>query len=244
MTRPTVQIFSLKLDAPGAGGEDDVALLDAAERARAERFRFDRHRRRFVAAHAGTRRCLSQALGQPARSLRLHCREHEKPRLLNAPSWAFNLSHSGELALVAVSDAAAVGVDVEMVRDLPDFDAVAREVFASDELAELASLPFADRAQGFFRAWTRKEAVIKTTGEGFRADLKSFSVSLRPGGDVRFVRPPPAVPGSTWGLRHLDPGANAIGAVAMAVPGDDGAFDLVTHDELAVTCTAIDTTNG
>ncbi len=215
MTRPQVQIFVLNLDEKDAGGQADVMLLDATERARAERFHFARDRTRFVAAHAGLRRTLGAKLDAPPAALSLVTRPNVKPRFAASTGWHFNLSHSGGVALVAVTDAGPVGVDVEVLRDLPDMAAVAQEVFTPDERSALFALPQHDRAAGFFRAWTRKEAVIKATGEGFAADLKAFGVTLGPDAPAGFARPPAVAGGCHFALEHVDPGCGAVAAVAV-----------------------------
>lgn len=237
-SRALVQLFVLDLEAPGAGGAHDLELLDAYERSRVERLRFKRHKNHFIASHAGLRRCLSAVTGQAPDALKIVGPEHEKPQLVRRhPDKAacfFNLSHSGRIALVGVSQDGPVGVDVEVLRDLPDVDSVARQVFRDEEMAALAALPPEQKTRGFFRAWTRKEAVIKTTGEGFRADLKSFGVTLDSDQEASFLCEPGAVAGSTWGLAHASVGPGAVGAVAMLVPGEDPSFDLVVSPKHAV----------
>ncbi|MEO1576512.1 MAG: 4'-phosphopantetheinyl transferase superfamily protein [Pseudomonadota bacterium] len=232
--RPAVQLFVLDLDAPDAGGPGDLALLDAHESARAGRLRFEKHRLRFIASHAGLRRSLAAVTGQAPDEVRIIAAEHEKPHLADDAGWHFNLSHSGPLALVAASRAGPLGVDVEQLRELADRDTVARQVFCTEELEALAALAPDQKTRGFFRAWTCKEAVIKTTGEGFRADLKAFGVTLHPDHAVSFVRAPAPVSGASWGLAMVDVGPGAMAAVSMLVPGDDPSFDLVMASAHAV----------
>jgi 4'-phosphopantetheinyl transferase len=160
----------------------DEALLDDKERLRSRRFLRSADCSRFVLAHAALRLLLAGALGVEPASVRYVSGVHGKPRL--APGLVpleFNLSHSEGVALVAVARDRAVGVDVEHVRDMPDALNIAATHFSAAERAELRALSSADRRAGFFYCWTRKEAVIKTSGEGLSRALDSFDVDLAPG---------------------------------------------------------------
>jgi 4'-phosphopantetheinyl transferase len=165
----------------GSEGDADASLLDEDERRRAAAFKFDVDRRRFIAAHAALRMVLSQATGLGPRALRLEMDAAGKPHL-EASDWQFNLSHSDDLALLAVARGIVLGVDVERIRPLKRN--AAREETGQDETLALAerhyspaenqhlrTLSGADRDRGFFLCWTRKEAVVKAIGTGIFTDL-------------------------------------------------------------------------
>jgi 4'-phosphopantetheinyl transferase len=155
----------------------DGAALSADEQARAARLLMPDARRRFVASRARLREILAQITGIDAAALTFGTGEHGKPYLSgvdDAPQ--FNLAHSGDLALVAVSDR-PVGVDLEQVRPLANMAQMADMSFTDEERAVLWSLDEAARTAAFFRLWTRKEAVMKAHGAGFRL-AKTFSVPL------------------------------------------------------------------
>jgi 4'-phosphopantetheinyl transferase len=165
------------------------ALLDRNERAQSERFRFDRERRRYLVSHVAVRHILSRYLDAEPADLRFVQEAQGKPILdpgHHPERLHFNLTHGGELALLAVTGAGPVGVDVEPVRHLDDALSVARHFFAADEAAAFRSVhgtPAED--ESFFRCWTRKEAFIKAIGEGLSFPLDAFTVSLLPGEPVR-----------------------------------------------------------
>jgi 4'-phosphopantetheinyl transferase len=172
-----VHVVSVPLDGlmPGA-----LEVLDDEERARAARFVFDRHRSRFIAAHACLRLLLGQYIGQAPGGLRFAVGARGKPRLLDGGTDVrFNLSHSGDLALIAVSVGIEVGVDIEQGRPDALLD-LARRFFAPGEVAALEALPMAEQAGAFVRGWTRKEAFIKALGDGLSFPLDQFEVSLAP----------------------------------------------------------------
>ena len=173
---PGVRIWLIDLDAPGA--EDGVALLSSDETARAARFVFDRHRRRFVAGRAALRRILGAETGHAPETLTFAYNPAGKPLLDGAaPAVYFNLSHSDQWALVAVTHLGAVGVDIEKARPLPDVLRLAETAFSTAEREELRNVPVPCQQDAFFAGWTRKEAYIKARGNNL-ASLHDFDVSL------------------------------------------------------------------
>jgi 4'-phosphopantetheinyl transferase len=172
-------------------------ILSPDERARAGRFAGETLRDRFVCGRAAMRLLLGQSLGVDPQGLVFTYGAAGKPALAGEPGLHFNLAHSHELAVLAVTRLAPVGIDIEWCRPLPDRDAVARRFFAQTESAALAALPEEQRDAAFYAGWTRKEAYLKAVGTGLSQDLDGFCVELRParpagllsiGGDFRAAR--------------------------------------------------------
>lgn len=153
----------------------DTGILDEQERERALRFRFERDRRRYVDAHVALRQVLADRTGRPAAALEFEAGAFGKPRVAGAPRCEFSLSHSADLALIALAEEREIGVDIECLRALPDLDALARQCLAADELRALEALPAADRPFSFLQSWTRKEACLKALGLGLQIEPASFS---------------------------------------------------------------------
>ncbi len=196
-------------------------LLSADERERAERFRFDAHRRRFVVARGTLRRFLGAEIGRDPASLRFVLGPRGKPSLADAPDLQFNVSHSVDLALVACTRGRRVGVDLEQVVPLDDLLGMARRTFSRAETAALEAIPEADRLLAFHLAWTRKEAFVKAVGDGLSFPLDSFDVSLAPGEPARILAIRDAERArESWSLVHLDaaPGFAAALVVEGARP--------------------------
>ncbi len=176
-----VHVWQLDLRDMGA---DAASLLDAAETERAQRFVYAHDWRRYVAAHAWLRRILGAYLGMPPQQLRFATGAYGKPVLLQGPHGAgqaalcFNLSHSKDLALIAVTTGMEVGVDIEAVRDdLPGPD-LAAGVLSACELAELAQCAAPDHATTFVACWARKEACLKALGVGLGLEPRALSLGL------------------------------------------------------------------
>ena len=230
---------SLWLDPPGnlAFGSDDVHVwrapldlsrttvhrlrgaLSPQELERASRYRFERDRRRFTVARGLLRLILSAYLGIAAQSVRFRGGPHGKPHLdgdTGQERLRFNVSHSHELGLFAVTRDREVGVDVEFVaRDLPVLD-VAERFFSPVEVSVLQKLPARAQREAFFTCWTRKEAYIKARGDGLALPLHQFDVSLSPGEPAALLgseEDPEDV--ARWSLVELKPGPGYVASLAV-----------------------------
>jgi 4'-phosphopantetheinyl transferase len=194
-----------------------AACLSPDERARAAQFKFDRDARRFAVARSALRRLLSGYLGLTPDEVTFAYAAYGKPSLAGVhAALSFNLSHSGEVAVVAAGWDRAIGVDVEERRPLPDLAALAAQSFAPREQAMLAALPEGERVAAFFRCWTRKEAFIKATGQGLAQPLEAFVVSLGPAEPARLLDingDPGAL--ARWSLYDLQPPLGYPGALVV-----------------------------
>jgi 4'-phosphopantetheinyl transferase len=156
-------------------------VLSPAERTRAAKFVFERDAARFTFHHTALRMILARYTGLEARSVPLAVGAGGKPFLeAGSGGWQFSLSHSGPAALCAVAEGREVGVDLERLRPMPHALEIAGRFFAPAERDALGRLEAAARDAAFFACWTRKEALVKATGEGFRRDLSSFAVPVDP----------------------------------------------------------------
>lgn len=185
-------------------------VLDAKERDRAARFLRPADRARYQASHAALRLILGDALGLPPGDIRLTSGAAGKPELVDG-SVGFNLSHSGGRALVGLARTAAIGVDVEEIRLIPDVLRIARGQFASDEAAALAAQPRQAINAAFFGLWTRKEAVVKALGTGLSLPLDRFSVSVPPA-PARLLR---MTYGGAMTLADIDAGPDYAATAAV-----------------------------
>lgn len=165
-------------------------VLNADELARAARLLDAQHGYRFAMARRGVRLILGRELSCPPQNIRFQVGEHGKPSLeVLSPerdgALSFNLSHSGNLAVLAISRDGEVGVDVEKVREI-DLRIV-RRFFTDREADEIAATVTTQQLAAFFRVWTAKEAVVKATGEGIRRGLDTFELAGLPDGQACVV---------------------------------------------------------
>ncbi|MEM7305281.1 MAG: 4'-phosphopantetheinyl transferase superfamily protein [Planctomycetota bacterium] len=209
-----VHVFEVPVEPSCA--EEARAGLSSEERAKADRFHFERDRLLYSVAHAALRRVLAPYAGCAPHELRFEIDEHGRPFLTPRGELHFSLSHSGDRALVAVARVQRVGVDVEVFRALQDLDRLAERNYTPAELAELAPLEDDARVRAFFRVWTRKEAYVKALGRGLSHPLAAFDVSA--GEEARFGAFRDGSERERWTLLDLPLDGERAGALAVELP--------------------------
>lgn len=163
-----VHLWQARLDLSAEELSRANQTLSSDEQARAARYRFEVHRRRFVAARSRLRRLLAQYLGCEAVAVRFQYGPSGKPAVVADTDLRFNISHSEDVALYAFARGREVGIDVERIRETAGWERIAERYFAPAERALLEDVPPELRAAAFFQLWTRKEAYLKARGEGLR----------------------------------------------------------------------------
>jgi 4'-phosphopantetheinyl transferase len=208
-----VHIWRARLDLDSAIPDYHSTFLSNAEQKRAASFMFAKDRDHFTLARIILRQLLGGYLGEPPQGVIIEILKHGKPALTGAakiPSLRFNLSHSHGLALFAFCLAHEVGVDLEKIRPEVALEGIESN-FSQREKKELAALPLVFRPEGFFLAWTRKEAYVKAHGEGLEASLKGFDVSLTPEKPAELT----SSDKEHWSLYSLHPGKEFVGALVV-----------------------------
>src|SRR5579862_2564151 len=183
----TIHVWRASLDPDPELVRELGALLSDDERDRRDRFRFDRHRTRYVVGRGLLRTLLGRYLDQDPARLRFRYGAHRKPVLPEGAPY-FNLAHSESTALFAFSPSFELGIDLELVRPEHADDRIAERFFSPLEVSTLRALADGDRARAFFACWTRKEAFLKARGDGLSLALDSFDVSLAPGQPAALLR--------------------------------------------------------
>lgn len=220
----------IELWAWGLGGPAARDVLSPEECARADRFVHARDRNRFIAAHARMRVILADYSGVDADALTFVAADNGKPWLVDAPNIHFNLSHSDDLAVLAVRAAGPIGVDIERLRApaVEDWSLVARRHFSPPEIELVTAASAHARADVFLRIWTRKEAVVKAHGHGLSLALDAFDVNVCDAEPsvIRYDEslPPPRA----WRLAHFEPAPGYLGA--LAAPDAGAALNIVWRE--------------
>jgi 4'-phosphopantetheinyl transferase len=163
--------------------------LDSGESARADAFRFDVQRNRYVAAHGAMRRILSAYLEMPPADISFVLGAYGRPELApgaNPRRLDFNLSHSGAVGVVAVAFEGRVGVDVEAVRHLSCEDGLADQIMSADEQQAWRRIPAEAKSRTLVRLWTRKEACLKADGNGLSGDPRHVPVGILKDGGLNW----------------------------------------------------------
>ena len=199
--------------------------LSSEELQRASRFHRDELRARFISSRVLLRSVLGRCLNIAPSAVNIGLEDRGKPHLNHHTQIQFNLAHSGDLMLLAVTNGMKIGVDVERVRPLNDAKAIARRFFSTNESNWLQRCSDQELDQAFFQLWTRKEAVLKATGEGISSGLDSLEL-LNPEGTFKPAVTRTADGGSEtrWTFHDLHPAAGYIGALAL--PKMDGEVQI------------------
>ena len=205
-----IEVWSVTLDVPAAQTAALEAVLSQDERARAERFRFERGRRRFIAARGLLRRLLGAYLDRAPADVAFTYGRKGKPLTAGLH---FNLSHSGERVLIALGRI-PLGVDIERLRPLRDPEAIARRFFSRAERETLAAQPAERKIEAFFACWTCKEAYVKAVGDGLAISLRSFDATFGEGRPPALKTHLPEGECERWFLRRLEPAPGYVGALA------------------------------
>lgn len=214
-----VHVWRAPLNAPASRVRALAALLSVDERRRAEAFYFEEHQREFIVCRGLLRTLLGRYLGIAPEDVRLSYGAYGKPAVAeraDAAPLQFNLAHSVGLAVFAFTRDAAIGVDVERCRPLPDAGQLVERFFSPQEADAWRRLPPDEQPLAFFNCWTRKEAFIKAVGDGLSHPLDQFAVSLTPGEPARLLQTngdPEAA--SRWTLHALTPADDYVAALAI-----------------------------
>lgn len=176
----SIDLHVIRLERDAATVEAAFDTLSDQERLRADRFMRETLKRRYVVARSELRKILGGRLGMPPGDVKLTLAANGKPQLaaIHKSNIRFNVSHSEDTAVIAVSESAEVGIDIERIRGDVDHRGLALRYFDQKEQADLAQTAAADLAVRFFAYWTGKEAHSKCRGLGLNLPLDEYGIRL------------------------------------------------------------------
>jgi 4'-phosphopantetheinyl transferase len=212
----------------------ELEVLDEEERVRAARFVRARDRRRFARCRSALREILGGLIYERPEALRFRAVARGKPELdfPNAhggePPVRFNVSHSADLAVIAVCRGRELGIDLEQVRAIGEAERIVESFFSADELAEFGRIGPEKKAMAFLRGWTRKEAILKGLGVGIAGLADRHQTGFGTGEVTAEFSP--AAPNSrvgAWQLWEASPRSGFVATVACRVDTADG-YDSAT----------------
>lgn len=203
--RDDVHLWFAQLPLPVAQIYPLFSTLSTDEQARAEKFRFERDRHRFIAGRGMLRAILSRYLEISPEQITFSYQLHGKPILQSRhqSSLRFNVSHSHECAIYIVADQREVGVDVEYQRTV-DVEGLAKRFFSAYEYRTLRTIPAEQQLRTFFHLWTCKEAYLKATGDGL-VGLSHVEVHHAPDNTLLLRDPQTTQPLSRWAVQSFVP---------------------------------------
>lgn len=223
-----VEVFRLDFDLASPASSADWAVLGDDERERAAKFHRHDDRIRSIATRAALRRLLGERLHREPGALHFDAGPYGKPLLREGAGLEFNVSHSGGFALIALSRAGAVGIDIERRDEALDVASFASLVLSPGERAAGEG-----GVETFFERWVAKEAVLKALGLGIAEQLQALSIWPRSGA------------GEEYELRHATEDWSGVGAWALdAPPGYAAALAWAAHGARRAAMSASGSTSG
>ncbi len=199
-------------------------LLDEMERARANGFRFDRDRRRFIFRRTLLRLLIAEYTGIKPAVIQFDETGFGKP-ILPGNELQFNVSHSRNRLIMGFRLKRRLGVDIEYINPNVMNDVIINRYFAPGEKIELHAMK--DHNLAFFTGWTRKEAYLKATGTGLIRDLDTFELPMNP--DLyQFTVNDPDQPGRQWAFHTIDCGCRDFTA-CLAYETEENNVDILSR---------------
>jgi 4'-phosphopantetheinyl transferase len=214
-----VHVWSASLNQPAPSIQRLIHVLSSDEQIRAKNLHFEKHWRHFIAARGILRTILGEYMSIGAGEVQFTYGLKGKPALHRScgdDTLCFNLSHSHEFVIYAVTRSREIGVDLEYFRHITDIEQIAKRFFSSTENDYFQKLPNNMKQESFFNCWTRKEAYLKAIGTGLTRLQEPFDVSIMPGEPAMFLNVSDD-PQETlrWTLKAIHPAPNYIGALAV-----------------------------
>lgn len=207
-----VHVWRISVARAGRSPGALLEVLSADERERASRFAVEKPRIQYIVGRAALRTILAAYSNRLPHTLCFTYERYGKPVLANAPS--FNVSHSEDAVVIAVTQGREIGVDVERCREDFELEELAANCFCASEIDGVRRTGAEQRARIFFFYWTSKEAVMKASGDGLQLPLKDVCVAADGGAAVAEVTLRRGACTERWFAYRLDVGSDFAAAVA------------------------------
>jgi 4'-phosphopantetheinyl transferase len=182
-----IHLWRVDLEMPEEKINQLFEILNKDEQTRANRFHFPHDRAHFIVARGVLRKLLGEYIAVVPEQVQFNYNEFGKPFLLQKPTLQFNLSHAQNKALIAITAASAVGVDIEYVERDIDIDGIAQRFFSKHEHQQLQTLYSEEKRQAFFKGWVCKEAFLKALGMGLSYSLEKIEVNILPAQPAKII---------------------------------------------------------
>ncbi len=204
-------------------------ILSTDEKERANRFKFDKDRIKYIACRGALRQLLGHYLGKTGKSVKISYVKNGKPN--HDSNLEFNVSHSRDWAVIGFTMDTILGIDIEYRKRLIEFEDIALRFFSTAESNVVTNSPKKLISQYFYNCWTRKEAFIKALGDGLSFPLDQFEVSCRPNDRPQLLTTKwdedEVENWSLWGFEKAD---DYVGAVTIRGPEKELSYYSWNHE--------------
>jgi 4'-phosphopantetheinyl transferase len=213
-----IHVWHVSLNQPSFQIEKMSDILSEEEWKRITEYRFNQFRIRYILCRGFLRTILGRYVGINPKVIHFEYGDYGKPVIRGVGGEhrvQFNLAHSGDLAVYAITAKSRIGVDVEYVETFPEMASVATNIFSLREQKAWMALPEEMKKFAFYNGWTRKEAYLKGIGIGLQTELNQIEVSIIPGEPAKLIQqtdePDEA---HSWSLADIVIDKNYVAAVA------------------------------
>ena len=214
-----VHVWRANLDLPTTEIERLAAFLSTDEIARANKFHFLEHKRRFIVARGILRQLLGNYLQISPNKIEFEYSDRGKPRLAASMGNSyiqFNVSHSLEYALYGFTNSYLIGVDLEFLREMRDATELAKRFFTNQEFQLIANLTHEEQQKAFFQLWTAKEAYLKAIGTGLSNSLTDIEITFSRAKEPKLLSVGKNIATvGNWSIYHFIPAANYVAAIIV-----------------------------
>jgi 4'-phosphopantetheinyl transferase len=219
LSKEEIHVWGSRSDMNASSYESLCQILSIDEMMRAQRFHFEKDRKKFIIRRGILRSILGRYLNTNPSLIKFSYGNNGKPSLAHAFEHSricFNLSHSRGFALYAFARDCEIGVDLQHIHDIPEMEQIVGRYFSLKENDVFRSLPESQKRGAFFKGWTCKEAFVKALGNGLILPLDKFAVSLTPGKPARLLRIiDDSREASRWTIQDLKPAPHYVAAFAV-----------------------------
>lgn len=212
----TVHVWTINFAVNDEAFNKYLSLLSEDEKKRASKFKFFKDKRCYVVTKGVLRLLSGHYLNKEAKAICFAYGEYSKPKFKHKTNLNFNVSHSGDSAILGFVYDHTIGVDIEKIKNNFDTFKIAANFFSKKEIAALREIPKPQQHMAFYRCWTRKEAFVKAKGSGLSFPLDSFSVSLDTDLEAELLETHwDKKEKSDWSYHSFIPDSNYIAAVII-----------------------------
>lgn len=201
--------------------EDYEVFLNENERLRGKKLLSDKLKKNHIISHFATREILSYYLNIPLIQIPLTDTKFNKPYLRQNPlKIEFNLTHSHDLALLAITKIFRIGIDIERMSPLQDQEDIEKLILSQKEHNWLFKRDDQEKCESFYRLWTAKEALMKGIGEGFHFGIENidFEMPQYLSGRIGLVIHSHPEESLEWTVLNFKPQEKYMGALATKQP--------------------------
>lgn len=165
------------------------SILSLDEQQKANDFYFNKHKASYILRKSALRLILSQYCMISPNAINFKYNYYQKPYLkINPFNLQFNMSHSHEMAILAITKKHPIGVDLECIKPMENVTDIAHQFFSPQEYSKFTLVPTNQKIKTFYTIWTRKEAFIKAIGKGLSYPLNTFEVAFLPTDPIKILK--------------------------------------------------------